>query len=189
MLPVRVIDVGLLGESSIFLHVSRGQRGQWLTLSHCWGKEVPTRTTMTNIGKISHTLEISSLPPTFQDAILITRKLGYRYLLIDSLCIVQDSSHDWQRESVKMSEVYSNAVLCIAASAATDSYRAIFESANGISPKDFSSGSERRPKLIQLVGHSVKTGVESAIYACSSYESFRADSFSVLQRRSFSGGA
>jgi hypothetical protein len=81
---------------------------------------------MANIGKISDALQISSLPPTFQDAILITRKLGYRYLLVDSLCIVQVSSHDWQRESVKMSEVYSNAVLCIAASAATDSPTKVF---------------------------------------------------------------
>jgi hypothetical protein len=88
-----------------------------------------------------------------------------------------------------MPEVYSNAALCIAASAATDSHRAIFESANRISPKDFSSGSELRRKLVQLVCHSVKTGVESAIYARSSYESFRADSFSVLRRRSFSGSA
>jgi hypothetical protein len=39
--------------------------------------------------------------------------------------------------------------------------------------------------LIQLVGHSVKTGVESAIYARSSYGSFRADSISVLQTRAW----
>jgi hypothetical protein len=185
LLPVRVIDVGLLGESSAFLHVSKGQRGQWLTLSHCWGENVPARTTMASIGKISDGIEISSLPSTFQDAILITRKLGYRYLWIDSLCIVQDSSHDWSRESIKMSEIYSNAVLCIAASAATDPHQGIFESANKELGQDSAPGFENRPKLIPLVGRSAKLGKHSTIYARVFCGYYPGDDESVLQKRAW----
>ena len=60
------------------------------------------------------------IPKTFQDAIIVTRYLGFHYIWIDSLCIVQDDNEDWARESAKMSSIYANAVLTIAASAAPD---------------------------------------------------------------------
>ena len=60
------------------------------------------------------------IPKTFQDAITVTRYLGFHYIWIDSLCIVQDDNEDWARESAKMSSIYANAVLTIAASAAAD---------------------------------------------------------------------
>jgi hypothetical protein len=36
---------------------------------------------------------------TFRGAIEMTRKLGFRYLWIDSLCIVQNDEDDWKQES------------------------------------------------------------------------------------------
>lgn len=53
-------------------------------------------------------------PRTFRDAILITRALGYRYLWIDSLCIIQDSE-DWFHEASTMGDVYSNSQCTLAA--------------------------------------------------------------------------
>lgn len=41
--------------------------------------------------------------------------LGYNYLWIDSLCIIQDSKEDWLREAALMREVYPNALLTISA--------------------------------------------------------------------------
>jgi hypothetical protein len=67
------------------------------------------------------------VPQTFRDAIVITRELGLEYLWIDSLCILQDSKEDWQRESSKMGTVYSNAFLTISAAASTDSTQGIFK--------------------------------------------------------------
>jgi hypothetical protein len=60
-------------------------------------------------------IRLSSLPKTFQDAVLITRKLDVRYLWIDSLCIVQDSTADWQKESAVMEAIYRNGYLNISA--------------------------------------------------------------------------
>lgn len=60
------------------------------------------------------------IPKTFQDAIIVTRYLGFHYVWIDSLCILQDDNDDWAQESAKMSSIYANAVLTIAASAAPD---------------------------------------------------------------------
>jgi hypothetical protein len=42
-------------------------------------------------------------------------KLGFRYIWIDSLCIIQDDADDWEEQSALMSEIYQNAVLTIAA--------------------------------------------------------------------------
>jgi hypothetical protein len=56
---------------------------------------------------------ITGLPPTFQDAVLITRQLGIQYLWIDSLCILQDSKEDWMAESATMGRIYSQALLSL----------------------------------------------------------------------------
>ena len=54
--------------------------------------------------------------------------LGYQYIWIDSLCIIQDSPEDWRAESVKMGSIYKNSVLNISADAASDPFQGIFRS-------------------------------------------------------------
>ena len=57
-----------------------------------------------------------------QDAVVVTRLLGLRYLWIDSLCIIQDSKSDWEEEGSKMDQVYKNAYVTLAATSATTSH-------------------------------------------------------------------
>ncbi|TGO11283.1 hypothetical protein BTUL_0113g00130 [Botrytis tulipae] len=71
-------------------------------------------------------IEWSNLPKTFQDAIEIFRALGVRYMWIDSLCIVQNDSNDWEKEAVLMADIYTNSYLNIAATAAKDSTAGCF---------------------------------------------------------------
>lgn len=73
-------------------------------------------------------IPMGELPPTFRDAIMITRRLGYQYIWIDSLCILQGSELDWQVESERMGYIYKHASLTLAAEAAEDSQGGIFES-------------------------------------------------------------
>jgi hypothetical protein len=80
-------------------------------------------------------IPIENLPPTFQDAVHITRRLGFNYLWIDSLCIIQDSPEDWNQESGQMAYIYSNSVLTVSAEAARDGSVGIFRSANMWRPK------------------------------------------------------
>ncbi|KAG7294527.1 hypothetical protein NEMBOFW57_004602 [Staphylotrichum longicolle] len=61
------------------------------------------------------------MPLTFQDAVHVTRRLGFRYLWIDSLCILQDSKVDWEEQSGQMKHMYEGAVVTIAADAGRDS--------------------------------------------------------------------
>jgi len=64
-------------------------------------------------------IEVSALPQTIQDAASYTRRLGVKYLWIDSLCIVQDSVDDKRQEIAKMASIYQNAFVTIAATNAS----------------------------------------------------------------------
>lgn len=76
ILPTRVIDVGSESEDP-FLFESNGARGEWLTLSHCWGGGTPLQTTSRTLDIHKSSITMDSLPETFRDAILLTRLLGY----------------------------------------------------------------------------------------------------------------
>ncbi|KAG0651584.1 hypothetical protein D0Z07_1717 [Hyphodiscus hymeniophilus] len=105
-LPARVIDVGRPDGSGIpFLCNTNGGFGQWVALSHCWGQTDPLKTTSATIKKHEESLPMRDLPPLFRNAVIITRRLGYQYLWIDSLCIIQDSKADWQAESAHMGDI------------------------------------------------------------------------------------
>ena len=58
---------------------------------------------------------------------MLTRKLGIRFILIDSLCILQDDSTDWHIEVGKMGDIYAYAHCTIAASSATQEGEGTFE--------------------------------------------------------------
>ncbi|KAF2446693.1 HET-domain-containing protein [Karstenula rhodostoma CBS 690.94] len=98
-------------------------RGHYVTLSHCWGEAKFTKLTKENLEDFKKGIPLSSLPSTFRQAIHFARRLNpsIRYIWIDSLCIVQDSKDDWNRESVEMYSVYRNSYCNISATAASDS--------------------------------------------------------------------
>lgn len=99
LLPRRVVSVGN-GPGELFtVHESnQNERDDYVALSYCWGLEVGFRTTMGNLGDLKAGLDVSVLPRTLQDAIEITRGLGYKYLWVDALCILQDCPFDKDRE-------------------------------------------------------------------------------------------
>lgn len=61
------------------------------------------------------------MPKNFQHAVLVTRALGFRYLWIDSLCIIQDSKDDWAAEGSQMDKIYRHAFVTLAATSASTS--------------------------------------------------------------------
>ena len=125
--PTRLIDVGLPDGSENPKLLDTKQSGignivelEYVTLSHCWGQTKHITTETDTLKKHEAGIAFSELNRTFQDAVLVTRALGFRYVWIDSLCIVQDSASDWQRESSLMGSVYSGGAINIAADAAED---------------------------------------------------------------------
>jgi hypothetical protein len=59
---------------------------------------------------------IQELSNTFQDALYVVAELGFEYIWIDSLCIIQDShlNKDWEKEAGTMSDIYKNAACNLA---------------------------------------------------------------------------
>jgi hypothetical protein len=72
-------------------------------------------TTRATLEQRQREIRFSELPRTFKDSIIIARKLKIQYIWIDSLCIIQDSADEWEREAEKMGTVYCNSLVCIAA--------------------------------------------------------------------------
>jgi hypothetical protein len=70
---------------------------------------------------VSQILTVTSMPRNYQHAICVTRRLGLRYLWIDSLCILQDSSGDWAKEGAQMDKIYKCALITLAATSASTS--------------------------------------------------------------------
>ncbi|KAG4436194.1 hypothetical protein IFR05_008322 [Cadophora sp. M221] len=128
-LPTRVVDVGSEYEDP-FLFESNGATGEWVTLSHCWGGEAPLATTSESLEQHKSSIPMDTLPQNFKDAISLTRELGFQYIWIDSLCIIQNIHEDWTSESSQMHRVYTNASLNISAAAAKSPKEGIFESSN-----------------------------------------------------------
>ena len=108
------------GTREPFLLETEGMKGEYLTLSHCWGKAQIKTTKLCNLSSHKERIRLADLCANFQDAILVTRNLGFRYLWIDSLCIIQDSDKDWDAESSQMARVYRNSTLTLSAANATN---------------------------------------------------------------------
>lgn len=59
-----------------------------MTLGHCWGKQCVPQLTRVFLAVSEHEIAFSKLSKTFRDAIVVTHRLGIKYLWIDSLCII-----------------------------------------------------------------------------------------------------
>lgn len=99
---------------------------KYMTLSHCWGKKLVVSLKLANFESMKTGLALKQLPRAYRHAVYVARKLGNFYLWIDSLCIIQDSPEDWQREPVSMHRVYGNSLYNIAATASADGSKGCF---------------------------------------------------------------
>ncbi|KIW02514.1 uncharacterized protein PV09_06313 [Verruconis gallopava] len=129
ILPTRIVDVGQddRDDQPAKIVLGCGQRAEYLALSHCWGGKNSCSLDSTTLLDFQKAIPWAILPRNFQDAIIITRRLGFRFLWIDSLCILQDSKLDWARESKKMDSIYKLATLTISAMASSESNEGILK--------------------------------------------------------------
>ncbi|KAH9208157.1 heterokaryon incompatibility protein-domain-containing protein, partial [Leptodontidium sp. 2 PMI_412] len=124
----RILDVAIPDSNLVRLCEAKDvpHNANYLTLSHCWGGFQPLRLLSANYEAMKKQISWSLLPNTFRDAISFTRKLGERYLWIDSICIIQDSRLDWLRESSVMGRIYQGSSCNLAATSAANSSVGLF---------------------------------------------------------------
>jgi hypothetical protein len=93
--PTRLVDVENL---RVINGSACGPALHYATLSYCWGSGSFARTTTRNLASFQTGIDVHYLPQNIQDALFVTRKLGLKYIWIDSLCVIQDDPNDWGRE-------------------------------------------------------------------------------------------
>lgn len=114
--PTRVLEIT---ESNIRLRCDMANESfEYLVLSHMWGPDTDhqLRLLESNLSKLKLNIPRAAIETssTFKRAIKVTQQVGYRYLWIDSLCIIQDSGPDWTHEAQRMAIVYGNAACNLA---------------------------------------------------------------------------
>ena len=118
-LPTRLIDLQPEASSNgaTIIPADRSHT-PYVTLSYCWGMQQRSETTASNVVARMQGLDESKVPQTIRDAFVITRQLGYRYIWVDALCIVQNSPEDKLKELRRMTSIYEHAALTIFAASA-----------------------------------------------------------------------
>ncbi|GAW26113.1 putative tol protein [Rosellinia necatrix] len=94
---------------------------QYVALSYVWGKpgSHSDRDTL-HVG--SSTEPLAALPKVIDDAISVTRSLGYRYIWVDKFCIGQEDSNTKRSMIQQMHVIYEKAELTIVAASGSDQH-------------------------------------------------------------------
>lgn len=132
-LPTRLAKVERTGQT-LFAQLCESQSlasdTEYVTLSHCWGKSPFLTLMKENFHQMKVSIPIALIPQVFQDAILVAIELGFQYIWIDSLCIIQNSDGgvDWLQESPTMDRIYSGSVCNLSATGFYDGRKGLFVS-------------------------------------------------------------
>ncbi|KAK9776534.1 putative Heterokaryon incompatibility domain-containing protein [Seiridium cardinale] len=93
---------------------------QYCALSYVWGSP-GERTRQQSISETREKLLlVSKLPQSLEDAIEVTKKLGFQYLWIDQYCIDQDDLEQKHHQISRMDSIYARADVTIIAAAGED---------------------------------------------------------------------
>jgi hypothetical protein len=127
-LPHRVLHLAhrLDGTIQVRLEETSGRYAIYACLSHRWGGSKSCKATRDSYSKLLNEVPWSFIPSTFQDAIKFTLALGIKYIWIDSLCIIQDDTLDWQEQSGHMASIYENSFITLAATIARNNESGCF---------------------------------------------------------------
>jgi hypothetical protein len=72
-------------------------------------------------------IPLSAFPKTQSDALHIAKSLGFRYIWVDSLCILQNDKADWADQGAAMTEIYGRTALVISATSTKTSTQGILQ--------------------------------------------------------------
>ncbi|KAK0751319.1 heterokaryon incompatibility protein-domain-containing protein [Schizothecium vesticola] len=114
------------GSTDRLVLVENNNHIDYIVLSHSLGQLTEAEkyrfcTYSGNIDRRRRGFHLAHLPQTFQDAVVVTRQLGKRYLWIDSLCLIQRLRRDMKEGLKTMDRVFASAYCTIAASSSTSS--------------------------------------------------------------------
>jgi hypothetical protein len=85
----------------------------YVALSYVWGPQQSYVLTQASLSDMRKGLDLGKLPRTLSDAVVASHQLGFAYIWIDALCIIQDSPDDKGRELPRMADTYRESALTI----------------------------------------------------------------------------
>jgi hypothetical protein len=139
----------------------------YVALSYVWGLKKNYTTDILNIRvhqqQASLQTYLDKIPKVIRDAIELVRRLGLRYLWVDSLCIVQNSKRSWNLNAQKMNIIYGNAHLTICAADGNDAWF-------GLKALDTSEHAKNQhieecaPGVRLMVSQLAETGINSSVW-------------------------
>ncbi|KAJ8112944.1 hypothetical protein OPT61_g4808 [Boeremia exigua] len=124
LLPKRVLDISQ--SRCRLLEPPDGTQDSYAALSYSWGTEGFAMTTTQNYEELKSGIDRAQLPVVFRDAAALAASLGIRYLWIDTLCIIQDSTIDWEEQAARMGEIFEDATITIAAASSLNPNHTLF---------------------------------------------------------------
>lgn len=99
----------------------------YVAFSHCWGKSKTIKLQQVNKQQLYNGINYRDLPVSYREVLSACLALGFSYVWIDSLCVLQDSKEDWTREAAAMRDIYENCDLDISCCAAAENSEASFQ--------------------------------------------------------------
>ncbi|KAF2022785.1 HET-domain-containing protein, partial [Setomelanomma holmii] len=161
-----------------------GSNPPYVALSYVWG-DTPSYTTVLDnvmqhrahggLGQVLH-----ELPKVIRDAIDLVRRLGFQYLWVDALCIIQNNPKSWELNAYNMDLIYGNAVFTICAADG-------FSASTGLLAMDEKTGTGSEDQMIVECAEDVRLVVSRPpeMYIRSSRWNTRAWTFQerLLSRR------
>lgn len=117
-------------------------------------------TTRSQVEAFKEAIPFEDLPLTIRDAIRVVYNLGGpgSYIWVDSICIIQDDTEDWNREAATMCDIYHNAKLTIAALGASNATEGLFARRDPLISKECCIPSKHEPSRSIYVGKFGLTG-------------------------------
>ncbi|KAI1325350.1 heterokaryon incompatibility protein-domain-containing protein [Xylariaceae sp. FL0255] len=114
VLPARLLDLRQTDTVCLVETASMGEHPEYVALSYRWadGQNTCLRASYLSL----HDQQpYSNFSICFQDVFRLCKAIGFKYIWIDALCIVQDDDSDKVRELSKMADIYmgSSLTVCI----------------------------------------------------------------------------
>ncbi|KAH8657377.1 heterokaryon incompatibility protein-domain-containing protein [Ilyonectria robusta] len=127
VIPKRLIDAGPVDAPIVRLVTSdSATTWKYAIASYAWGTGLQgdairqTQTTQANVeSRMEDGIQLANLPKTIRDLIQVTRHVGYRFIWIDALCIVQDDDYERNHQLDRMVEFYKQADVLVSAASAS----------------------------------------------------------------------
>lgn len=107
--------------------MKKGWNEKYVALSYVWGEKRngisihQVKLKNDSLKTLKNGIDPIKITTSHHQGIMVAFELGFRYIWIDALCILQDSQEDWKNAATEVPHIYGNAALTIIAGNSNDS--------------------------------------------------------------------